>query len=431
MEESKKKNGISRRDFLKVAGTATAGLMASSLLPNSVFGAPASAKILGTNDKIRIAVLGVGGMGRGHLNNLKKLESEINLEVVAVCDVFEKRRLGAQQLAQVPDEFAVSDYRKILDMKDVDAVLIASTDHWHAQMAIDAMESGKHVYVEKPMTRYLDEAWKMYDVAKKTGAVVQVGSQGCTDAKWHTAGKAVAEGKIGTVLTIQGSYCRNNPKGEWNYDIDPEFTEDKVDWKKWLGPAENMPFSPEHYFRWRKFWPFGNGIIGDLWPHRLHPLMIATNITEFPTKVTCLGENVMNTDEGIAHRRDVADSTMMIAQFPSGAMLYLLGSTVNEQGLPDLIRGNMATVYFGGGKVEIRPERPFTDIVEPEDIPVLGPGESHIEHVKNWINAIRTNTTPSCDIELGIRVQTIVSMAEESYRKNKTVTFDPQTRKMS
>lgn len=431
MEEKQDKKGLSRREFIRAAGATAAGVVASSFITDRVLAAaPASPRVIGANDRINVAFVGVGGMGNGHLHGIKGMASEMNLNIVAVCDVWEKRKRGAQATAEVPDSMAFGDYRKLLEVKDIDAVVIATPDHWHAPVAIAAMEAGKHVYVEKPMTHTLDEAFKMHETAKRTKRIVQVGSQGCSDAKWHTAGKVVKDGKIGHVICAQGSYCRNNPHGEWNYGIDPEFTEQNCDWNAWLGSAPKRPFSPERYFRWRKFWDYGNGIIGDLWPHRLHPLMIAMATTDFPKRVACVGADICSTDEGHGEPRDVADSTMMMAEFPSGAMIYLLGTTVNEQGIPDMIRGNKATLYFGGGKVEVRPERPWVDEIEQEDVPVVGPGENHSEHQKNWLNSIRANTEPNCGIDLGLRVQVIVSLAEMSYRQSKMMNFDPVKQKI-
>ena len=434
MKHTKDDKGLSRRDFLKAAGVTAAGVAAGSAFAERVLAsagvAPASATVIGANERLNYAFVGVGGMGSGHLRVIKDLAQEQNLNIVAVCDVWEKRRREAASAAGLPESKAYNDYRKLLENKDIDVVVIATPDHWHAPIAIAAMQAGAHVYCEKPMTHTLDEAFHMYDTAKSTGKLVQVGSQGCTDAKWHTAGRLVREGRIGTVLGAQGSYCRNNPNGEWNYGIDPEMTEQTCDWKMWLGSAPQRPFSPERYFRWRKYWDYSNGIIGALWPHRLHPLMIAMDIDEWPKRVACLGQNICHTDKGHGEERDVADFTMMVAEYPSGAQIYLLGSTVNERGIEDMIRGSKANLYFGGGKVQVRPERPYTDEIEESDEPVVGPGEDHREHHKNLINCIRDGGTPTCNIELATRVQTVVSLAEMSYRQSKMANFDPQMRKV-
>lgn len=380
---------------------------------------------IGANDRLNIAVVGTGGMGRGHVNHVVELEQEQNVKLVAVCDVYQKARNKAAERAGLAESAVYGDYRKLLENKDIDVVVIATPDHWHAQIANDAMESGKHVYVEKPMTRHLDEAFKMRDVAKKNGKLVQVGSQGCTDAKWHTAGKLVREGKIGKFLWAQGSYCRQTPNGEWNYyKLDSDANEQTLDWKMWLGNAPQVAWSPERCFRWRKYWDYGTGIIGDLWPHRLHPLIIATGIDEFPKRVACVGSNIVDSDKGVAERRDVADTTILLVEFPSGAQMTLAGATVNEQGFGDIIRGSKATLYFGGGKVEIRPERPYTDELEAEDVPIVGPGEDQKEHHRNFWNCIRNGGKPNCDIDLALRVQTIVNFAEKSYRENRMINID-------
>ena len=424
MAIKKGNKALSRRDFIKAAGVTAAGIAASSLITDTGFAAT-SPNVIGANDRINMGFIGIGGMGGGHLKNFKAREQEWNVRCAAVCDVYRNRKDNARETAGCPEASAYGDYLKLLEDKDIDAVVIATPDHWHAAIGIAAMEAGKHIYMEKPMTRELDEAFKLRDAAVQNKSVVQVGSQGCSDAKWHTAGKLVKEGRIGPVLWAQGSYCRNNPRGEWNYGISPDLTEQTVDWNAWLGPAPKIPFNAERFHRWRKYWDYGTGIIGDLWPHRLHPLMIAMATMDYPTRVACLGGNICNTDEGNGAPRDVADTTMMVAELPGGRMIHLAGSTVNEQGLRDIIRGHKATMYFGGRKVQIRPERPFVDDIDEEDVDVVGPGESHEVHRKNWLDSIRGEAEPTCGIELGLRVQVMVSLAEMSYRQSKMVRFDP------
>ncbi len=427
--EEKDSKGLSRRQFMKSAGITAAGMVAGSLLGDRVFAqaagsAPASGRVIGANDRINVAVIGTGGMGTGHVNTLKGLEAEQNIKVVAVCDVFTKHRSRAQKAAGVPDDCCYGDYRKLLERKDIDEVVVATPDHWHGQVSVDAMQAGKHVYVEKPMTRYLDEALKMWETSKSTKRLVQVGSQGCSDTRWHQAGQIVKDGKYGKLLWAQASYCRNSPTGEWNYyAIDPEANDQSVDWKMWLGSAPKRPWDPDRYFRWRKYWDYGTGIIGDLWPHRLHPLMIAMNLQEFPKKVACIGGNLTNSDKGVAPAREIDEVTMLLVEFPSGPMIYMAGSTVNEQGLDDVLRFNKATMNIGDG-LTIKPERPYVDEIEAYSEPRKGAGESHTEHHKNMFYSIRNNKQPNCNIELGVRVQTIICMAEKSRRENKVMLFD-------
>ena len=440
MSKKQKESELTRRDFIKTTGVTTAGLVAATLAHSEATPAratprslPASARIIGANGRINFGFIGVGGMGSGHLGTINGFatKNQENVAPIAVCDVFEKRRLKAQKTINVPDAQVYKDYRKLLENKDIDVVVIATPDHWHSAIAIDAMEVGKHIYVEKPMTHTLDEAFELWKVAKKTKRIVQVGAHGTSDPKWHKARELVKANRMGRLLWAQGSYCRNNPKGEWNYTIEPEANEQSIDWKQWLGKAPKRPFSAERYFRWRKYWDYGNGVIGDLWPHRLHPLMLGMNLLEFPKTVNCIGGNLCDTDKGYGEEREVADVTMMTVEFPSGVMIFLAGSTVNERGVEDVIRAQKANLLCGGTKIEIVPERPFAEEIEGKDETPPDSGENHAKHLKNFIDSVHNNVPPNCDIELGVRVQTIVSMAEASYRKGKSMQFDQAKMKMT
>jgi predicted dehydrogenase len=362
-----------------------------------------------------------------------------NVEIAAVCDVWEKARRVAQAEAKLSDEAVFTDYRKMLDtVKDIDAVVVATPDHWHGAQAVAALELGKHVYVEKPMTRTLEEGFKLREAAKRSGKLVQVGPHGCSDPKWLRARDIIKDGRMGRLLWAQASYCRNNPRGEWNYELDPEATEQTIDWKTWLGPAPKRPFSAERYFRWRKYWDYGTGLIGDLWPHRLYPLMLAMNIDEFPRSVSCFGGELCHSDAGpgpdgkpYGEPREVADTTMMMVDFPSGVMIFAVSATVNERGIEDVIRGQKANLVAGGNRLMVQPERPFVEEVEATDETPMDAGESHVKHMHNFIVSMRDNVQPNCGIELGIRGQAIVSMAEMAYRKKKLVTFDEVAKKMT
>ncbi|MGV3516145.1 Gfo/Idh/MocA family protein [Luteitalea sp.] len=438
--------GMSRRDFIITTAGTTAGAVATSIVsakPASALPqtAKSAGRVLGANDRINFAVVGVKGMGGGHLRNLSgEMTQNDNVQVVAICDVWSKARATAIKNANLTEAQAFAHYDKMLSAvgKDIDAVVVATPDHWHAALTIASLQAGKHVYVEKPMTHTLDEAFKIQGVAKSTGKLVQVGSQGCSDPKWLKARELVKAGKLGTVLWAQGSYCRNNPKGEWNYEIDPEGTPETIDWQTWLGPAPKRPFSAERYFRWRKYWDYGNGIIGDLWPHRLHPLMLAMDIDEYPARVACMGSDMVHTDKGPGpdgkpwgEPRDVADTTLVMVEFPSGKMIFLAGSTTNERGIDDVIRGNKANLLAGGTKLMLQPERPYVDEIEASDETPEGSGESHLKHMRNFVESMRANTQPNCDVELGCKVQTIVSMAETAYRQKRQVTFDETKKRLT
>jgi predicted dehydrogenase len=373
-----------------------------------------------------------------HVNSMLGKAGDNNVDFKAVCDVWTKRIDGAKSTIEGKMSGAkvdgYDDYRKIMDRKDIDAVCCATVDHWHTRITLDSLNAGKHVYVEKPMTRYLGEGFEIYDTAKKTGKKVQVGSQGSSDQKYHKCAEMIRAGDLGQLVLLQGSYMRNSPKGEWNYPIDPDLRADNCNWERWLGPVhKKVAFSPDHYFRWRKYYPYCGGLLGDLMPHRLHPLMVATGNPEFPSRVVCLGTKAFHTDKNTpgTPERDVDENTQLIAEFPSGMNMIVTSSTVNEQGWTDTIRGHKATITLGGNRVEMKPERAYADDLEPKTLDNVGVGEPIWQHEKNWFDCIRSGKEPNAGMELAVRVQTIISLAEMSDRLNIMCLFDEKTRKIT
>jgi len=441
-------SGDTRRTFIKKTATASAVLATASLFKTPVYGqnkAPSTGKVIGANDRIVVGYIGVGGTGVGalahgqglaHIKSQKEHAGENNIAQAAVCDLFTKRTENAKNIIG-GDCQMFTDYRKLLDRKDIDAVCIATVDHWHTKCSVDAMNAGKHVYVEKPMTRYIEEAFEIYDTVKKTGKVLQVGSQGCSDPKWHKAAELVRSGKLGKIVLSQGSYMRNNKDGEWNYKIDPDAKADNVLWKQWVGSQiKKAPknFDPDHYFRWRKYYPYCAGLLGDLFPHKLHPYMLATGNPEFPVRVSCVGSKSIHSDKNTpgTYERDVPEIVQMIAEFPSGMLMHIMSSTVNEQGTSEMIRGHKASLVMAGNRVQIVPERPYAEDFEDEKKTYEGfKSESIADHEKNWFDCIRTGKTPNANIDLAVKVQTVISLAEMSERLNVMCVFDAKNRKIT
>ena len=233
----------------------------------------------------------------------------------------------------------------------------------------------------------------------------------------------------------QGYYCRNNPKGEWNYRIDPEATPETVNWNMWLGPVhKKVAFNADHFFRWRKFYPYCAGLLGDLVPHRLLPLMLATGNPEFPKRVVCIGTNPVDTDRNTpgALERDVAEHINLLVEFPSGLTLTIASSTVNATSPGFVIYGHQATLNIGdqGNRLQLVPERPFAEEIDPLTMDGLEPHEDVAVHEKNWFDSIRANKQPNASIELAVRAQTVISLAEMSQRLNITCQFDEKSRKV-
>lgn len=431
-----------RREFIRKTAGAAAVVAATPLFRPTVYGqAPSTGKVLGANDRINIGYIGVGNQGLNiHVNLLKKSAAANNIAQVAVCDVWPKRVDAAKASILTGATGATvdtyGDYRKMLERKDIDAVVIATHDPIHAPAIIAALESGKHVYCEKPVSRYLDEAFAVNDAVKKTGKILQIGSQGCSAAGWRKAAELIQAGKIGQLVWALGSYCRNSKEGEWNKTpVDKEMTAATIDWEKWLGQVSKRPFNPEHYARWRKFYPFCAGLLGDLVPHRLLPLMLATGKPEFPARVVCIGTKSIHSDKGTpdAAERDVAEHIQVIAEFPSGLSLTLVASGVTANAPPFKIYGHQATLEIGtsGERVKLLPEREFADEIEDESFDGLKPIEDFDVHHKNWLDCIRANQSPNCNIDLALRAQTVISLAEMSERLKVACLFEEKTRKIT
>jgi predicted dehydrogenase len=416
-----------RRSFIKTSAGIAATAATAGLFKTPVYGqaqAP-SANVIGANNKILVGYIGTGSQGQNHIRTMKKNATANNIVQAAVCDLYEKRRDQAKQLAGVADADAYSDHRKLLERKDIDAVLIATVDNWHGQCSLDALQADKHVYCEKPMTRYAEEGWQVYDMVKRTGKVYQCGSQYTADPMIHEAAKWITAGKLGPLVWAQGSYCRNNKNNsEWTYKVDPDANEKNLDWYRWLGKAPKTAFNPDHFFSWHKWYAYNSGLLGNLMSHRFYPLMLATGNPEWPRRIACTGTRKVSTD------REITDTTHVLAEFPSGLTFLIVGSTVNEQGLPDTIRGRQGTLYLAGNanKLVFTPERIFADELDAEEY-THPQAFGRIEHMHaNFFKCIREGGTPFCNVDLSVRANTVLCLAEMSERMDMTLLFDEKTR---
>ena len=443
-----KARGATRREFLKKSTLAGAALAASrNLFHTPVYGqtqAPAPGGAVGANSRIVVGYIGLGVQGlTAHIALQKQNAAANNIAQAAVCDLSAHRR-DESKAAIGGNCVAFENYEDLLARKDIDAVTISTVDQWHADIAMAALQAGKHVYLEKPMARYLGEAFALYDLVKKNQKLVfQIGSQGCSDAKWAKVRDLVKAGKIGKVVLAQDSYMRNNKKGEWNtapYLIDNAWMKPgDLNWEKWQGRVHNrLPaYSAEHFVRWRKFYPYCAGPLGDLCPHRLHPLMLAMGGAmgepEFPSRVVSLGQNPIHTDKNTpgAEERDCPEDLQLVAEFPSGAALMMISGTVNQFGLDSVVRLDKATLFMAGNRVQVVPEAEYADDIDPEEFSNLLPGEAIEVHEKNWFDCIRSGAVPNGNADLAIRVQTVLSLAEMSNRLNMMCLFDGKTRKIT
>jgi predicted dehydrogenase len=417
---------ISRRDFIK-ASAATAAFASAQL----------SARAIGANNRIRIGVIGCGGQGTGHVGDLVKRSAEENIEVVAISDVYQRRVTRAKNIAKCEGYL---DYRKLLERSDIDAVLIATPDHWHGKISTDAMDSGKHVYCEKPLTHTVEQAIAVRNAVRKYKKVLQVGPNATAEDGYWQANKAIGDGRIGKVTWAHGSYNRNARICLFNehQKIDPtagpnKGGEDYVDWNMWLGHewglAPKIAWTPEHFFRFRKYFPYNGGVATDLLYHKLAPLLIAIAGAngEYPLRVNASGGLYIEKDG-----RDIPDTFLMTADYPSEWSLFLVSTLTNDAGIPDRVYGKHGTMELGG-----QPLLRFNgDFKEEFKASNDGKEEMRIAIEKkrdlkgNWIDVMRGKDTLRCNVELGAATMVAIKMAVESYRQRKTLAWDAQNEKV-
>jgi predicted dehydrogenase len=322
----------------------------------------------------------------------------------------------------------------------VDAVIIATPDHWHAKQAIEAMKKGKDVYLEKPVTLTIEEARKVAEAVKETGRVLQVGSQTTSSDQWWKARKAIQDGMIGDVIQTQGSYHRNSVEGEWNWKIDPAAGpeasgEDYVDWKMWLGPAPSRPWDPDRFFRFRKYWDYSGGIATDLFYHVMAPLNIAWGEAQFPSKVTGSGGIYVFKD------REVPDTFALLAEYPKGHSLVLSSSMANDTHIPGLIRGREGTIMMVPegrfeGRVDyitVTPQAIARQKFKEKygTIQVQLETEPRESHMENFLRCIKTRQKPVLDADTAYAAMVTIGMSVQSYREGRVLYFDPLKHKVT
>ena len=441
---------LGRRQFVKSAIGAGVALGAAS---PTVF---AQEKVEGANDRLQLAVIGVGGRGRYLLRWVmetggqmappapppwapppKTPDPRLAARVVAVCDVYEKRKREAQTFSGADGTL---DYRQVLDRKDVDAVIIATPDHWHARMALEAMAKGKDVYLEKPVTHTVEEARQVAEGVRRTGRVLQVGSQTTSSDQWWKARKAIQDGMIGDLVQSQGSYHRNSEEGEWNWRIDPEAGpqgsgESFVDWKMWLGEAPERSWDADRFFRFRKYWDYSGGIATDLFYHVMAPLNIAWGEAQFPHKVMASGGVYAFKD------REVPDTFALLAEYPKGHSLVLSSSMANDTHVPGLIRGHEGTIMMvPDGRFEGRVD---SIAITPQSvarkrfkerfgtIEVVLETEPRETHMENFLRCLRSREKPVLDADTAYRAMVTIGMSVQSYREGRVLYWDPRREKVT
>lgn len=438
---------MQRRDFLAAAAASPLAMAAA-----------ADEKKFAANDQIQIAVIGAGGMGSGDVNTALRIPGN---KLVAAADIYDGRLARAKEVWG-NDLFTARDYREVLARKDVDAVIVATPDHWHSKITIDALAAGKDVYCQKPMVQRIDQGQAVVEAARKSDRILQIGSQYVSSTIYLKTREFVNRGMIGKLNMVESWLDRNTALGAWQYTIPPGVTEAEVDWDRFLGSAPKRPFEPIRLFRWRNYRDYGTGVAGDLFVHLFSGLHTVTNSIG-PKSVYATG-GVRYWNDG----RDVPDVMLALVDYPETqshpAFTFSLrvnlksgvpaerfgfrfvgsegsltaGSTVSlSKAVPETAPGYSIATFPKAVQEEFlhqynekypdakRPAQPVS--TEPETLYVPPKGYSaHFDHHSNFFAAVRSRKPVVEDAVFGFRAAGPALLANESCDRGRSFNWDPR-----
>jgi predicted dehydrogenase len=437
----------SRRHFL--ATSAGAGL-AGPLLAQ----APQSRS---ANDQIQIAIIGAGGQGSDDVRS----SLAAGAKLVAASDIYQGRLTRAREVFG-KDIFVTRDYREVLARRDVDAVIVATPDHWHQKIAVDAMNAGKDVYLEKPMVQRIDDGKIVVDAQQKTGRILQVGSQRVSSIVYQKARELMQAGAIGQLNMVEAWWDRNSAIGAWQYSIPPDATPENIDWDRFLGRAPKVPFEPVRLFRWRNYRDYGTGVAGDLFVHLFSGMHFVTGAIG-PTRVYAAG-GLRFWKDG----RDVPDVLLGLYDYPQTARhpAFNLALRVNfvdggseNSGFRFIGTDGILTIGSGvtvskspreaepGYTIDTFPKAiqeqflkkyreeyprgtPSADAIRPqvEDryLPPQGYSD-HRDHHRNFLEAVRSRKPVVEDAVFGFRAAGPALLSNVSYFEQRVCNWNPET----
>lgn len=375
--------------------------------------------MLAAQERVRVGVIGAGGRGRFMTGEFK----EIGAQMDAVCDVYEPN-LRAGLAAANTGARAYSDYRRLLEDKEIDAVLVATPDHWHAQMVIDAVEAGKDVYVEKPMCHTIEEGFRMVEAVRRTKRVVTVGTQRRSSPLFQEAAKFVTPERLGDIRLVTSWWLNHQAS------LSARKIEGKLDWKQWLGPAPARPVEDLVFFNWYYFWDYSGGLLVGQAAHMFDVIQWFMR-ADAPVAVTCAGGQVNL--EG-AQVPDTATATLeyannFILTFTLGykAMRYHFHSDQLAQ-----YHGSKARFDVGREHYELYEQNPKEMELKPS-VAVNQPGSfgpATRDHIRNFLECVRTRRDPTAPVEEGLKTSIALAMTMESIRKGRRIRWNAAARKM-
>ena len=390
-----------RRSFLKQAALGTAAVLMYA--PSSV---------LGANDRVRVGMIGVGDRGMDLLHQVRGVH---NVELVAMADVYSRRRDEAKN--KVPGIQTFTDYRRLLDLKDIDGVIVASPLHIHTRHFLDTLASGKDLYAEKTMTWSIPEADKCLAAAKDSNRLVQIGLQHQSSGAQADARQWIKDGWVGKVTQVESWMSRNTPhgKGQWVRPVPSDCNAQNVDWSAFLNGRRDRPFDGFKLINWRLFWEFSGGNCAENMVHQIAWIMGALDLP-LPSGAYMSG-GVFSEKDG----REVPDTIAVTLDFPQDIVVTWQSTFSNKHyGLGDRILGSDGTLeHHFEERLQYWPEK----INRPSGGDTKGSSPNQ-DHMGNWIDCIRSRKAPNAPPEIGYRSAIAVHMANLSYKNKRRLTLE-------
>jgi predicted dehydrogenase len=408
---------FTRRAFIQATARATALAVATTAFPFV-----SRARVLGSNDRIGVGFIGVGGRGSSHVATVSRLIKDgEKLRITAVCDAF---RYRLDEVAKATGAKGYMKHADLLANPEVDVVCIATPDHLHVPQAIDAIRAGKDVYCEKPMGHWTQFTLskQFYEETVKLKRVVQVGNQGNSSPAWQKVKELVRQGTIGRVQLVNAGFFRNGDWGERMPIPDPDAVPGTdLDWDAFLGCAPKVPFSVQRFFSWRKYLDYAGGPCTDLLPHLFTPFASAIGL-KYPSRVVASGGIFKYT----TYDREVPDTFNMCLDYPQKLSVVVVSTLANNYVSEPAIHGDEGTLTLqnpGEWNVGIDSVTLVPFKGQPQVFP-MQKGDATMAHWKNFIQCVRTREKPVSDVQFGLWVQAALNMAMLSLLKDKVVKYD-------
>lgn len=445
---------FSRRSFLQTFPLATAAALPATQHVLAMAQATAQRR-LGPNDQVQFALVGAGI--RGQQIATAALQTP-NVKIVGVADCYDGRLRHAKELWG-RDVFTTRDYKVLLARPDVDAVIVATPDHWHKQAAIDCMRAGKDVYLEKPMIHLYADGPEIIAAAQKTGRVLQVGSQRVSNALYSKAKELLASGAIGQLNLVAARWDRSSAMGAWDYTVPLDADTESCDWPRFLGTAPKIPWNPERFFQWRKWTDYGSGVAGDLFVHLFSGTHFITG-SKGPNRAVATGA-IRYWKDG----RNVPDVMLALFDYPEGFNLSLRVNQIagGEEAESFLFTGSEGTMEIASTGLTLRrspmpkapgytvqtfakaqqeaylqqyeqkyPSAPIgtlsDEVVERYQNP-RGYDDT-VEHFRNFFESVRTRRQPIEDATFGFRAAGAALLSNVSMQRDSVVHWNPETMKL-